>query len=119
MLRKILIGIAITGIGLPVFAVGTWYKEVTIKRINTVRGSGVQIVADKGCTQQATPTNYVYITNVYGSDNEHMKRIMSMLLTAQSTGKLVTMYADCSTNIVGQSVYMAQINISVRVVSVG
>jgi hypothetical protein len=99
VLKKIVITILLLTSCVAAQAAGTWYMEATVERVSSV-SAGLFVVASKGC-QLAPGANNVYVTNAF-EESTHTSRIMSMLLTAQSAGKKVTFFADCTANTIIQ-----------------
>lgn len=73
---------------------GEWFNDVTVSKVISLAGGGIQLRADKGCSAQ--PNSSEFISSINDADNEHINRIMGMALTALTAVKTVNFYADCS-----------------------
>ncbi len=78
----------------PIASAAT-YNSVSVLRVST-SATGIQIWATDGCSLQPG-TNY-YVTTESGTDIAHYARLMSVALSAQASGKTISLSDNCTNN---------------------
>ncbi len=99
-MNKCIVGLFAILLSTSAHATKQWFTKVSIARVNTVANSGMQIMGSKGCNIQ--PGNGFYLTGAITDDPQHSDRMVSLLLTAQTTGKTVSFYVECGSGEITQ-----------------